>query len=102
MVEKEKIEELELQVKELKRTVLNIQREHEIEISNIKINYLASIMIVLSFLMFVYIGNIEAFGITFTPIMSTLILGILIFAFFIKEAFSYAKFISRKFVFGIK
>ena len=100
-LEKE-VSELKTELTELKRNIKNIEREHEIETSNIKINYLASIMIVLTYLMFDKIGNIEAFGVTFAPIASTLIVGIFIFIFFIKEALDYGKFISRKFVFGIK
>lgn len=80
----------------LKKEIEKIKNKNEVEVANLKINYIASIIVVVSYLFFMQLGEINVFGIIVSPMISVITISIITFVFFIKEAIVYAKFLSKK------
>ena len=84
------------EIESLKKEFEKIKNKNEVEIANLKINYIASIIVVLAYLFFMQLGELNVFGIIISPTIAIIAISIITLAFFIKEAIIYAKFLSKK------
>lgn len=93
---------MEEDFEKLKKEVISMKRNFEIESSNLKINYIASMIVVLTYTFFNQIGGLFIFGRLFSPSEMTYIITGLVVLFLWKECLIYAQYISRKILFRIK
>ncbi len=86
---------------ELSKEYLKLKKDFEIEVANIKINYIGSLIVVVAYLFFDKMGGISLFGINLSIMTSTIITAVLITLFLLKESILYSKYISKKIIFKV-
>jgi len=100
-VNKDKIRHLEISVNKLQKSLKDQERNFELEVSNIKINYLASIMVVIAYILLKENEVYTILGYSMSSTFLIIFISAAIMLFMIKDLITYSKFISRKII-GIK
>lgn len=88
--------------KSLSKKIDKLVSDNEIEIANLKINYIGSLIVVVGFLFLERTGGIDFLSVHISVIWGTVILAILTTLFLLKESILYAKYISKKIIFKVK
>lgn len=89
------------EIEVLKKDLVKLKNEYKCEIANLKINYIASIIVVIGYIFINQMGEFVLFGMTFTPMVSIIVFSFIVFLFFIKEAIIYGRFLAKK-ILGFK
>lgn len=88
--------------KSLSKRIDKLVSDNEIEIANLKINYIGSLIVVVGFLFLERTGGIDFFSFHISVIFGTIIIAALTTLFLLKESVLYAKYISKKIIFKVK
>lgn len=86
---------------ELSKEIIKLKKDFDIEVANIKINYIGSLIVVVSYLFFEKTNGISLFGLNIGIIPSTIIVAALITLFLLKESILYSKYLSKKIIFKV-
>lgn len=84
---------------DLEKKIDNLRKDFDIEIANLKINYIGSLIVVITFLFFDRTNGLTIFNTYLSPITLTIIIAVLYPLFLWKESNIYAKFLIRKVLF---
>lgn len=86
---------------DLKKEIKRLRDDFELEKSNIRANYIANFLLILSFFFWMDVGTFDLFSYTITPLISFLSTAFLIVVFYYKDLVNYSKYLIQK-ILGVK